>query len=53
MYERNNKRKMKTTKKELEMELETCVAHIARRCEMFQDEIWKAMHELSKEKLDN
>jgi hypothetical protein len=43
---------MKTTEKELNAELETCVAHIARRCEMFQDEVWKAMYELSKKKID-
>lgn len=43
---------MKATKKELEAELETCVAHIARRCGMFQDEVWKAMYEKSKEKIN-
>ena len=41
---------MKVTEKELEAELETCVAHIARRCGMFQDEVWKTMYELSKKK---
>ncbi len=41
---------MKVTEKELKAELETCVAHIARRCGMFQDEVWKVMYELSKEK---
>jgi hypothetical protein len=43
---------MKVTEKELEAELETCVAHIARRCGMFQDDVWKAMNEISKKKID-
>ena len=43
---------MKVTEKELEAELETCVAHIARRCGMFQDDVWKAMNELSKKKIN-
>ena len=43
---------MKVTEKELEAELETCVAHIARRCGMFQDDVWKAMNEMSKKKID-
>lgn len=41
---------MKVTEKELKAELETCVAHIARRCGMFQDKVWKAMYETSKQK---
>lgn len=43
---------MKVTEKELEAELETCVAHIARRCGMFQDDVWRAMNETSKKKID-
>ena len=43
---------MKVTEKELKAELETCVAHVARRCGMFQDEVWEVMYELSKEKTD-
>jgi hypothetical protein len=43
---------MKATEKELKAELETCVAHIARRFGMFQDEVWEVMYELSKEKTD-
>lgn len=43
---------MKVTEKELEAELETCVAHIARRCGMFQDDVWRAMNEISKKKID-
>jgi hypothetical protein len=43
---------MRVTEKELRAELETCVAHIARRCGMFQDEVWEVMYELSKEKTD-
>ena len=43
---------MKVTEKELEAELETCVAHIARRCGMFQDDVWRAMNEMSKKKID-
>ena len=43
---------MKVTEKELKAEIETCVAHIARRCGMFQDEVWEVMYELSKEKTD-
>lgn len=41
---------MKATEKELKAELETCVAHIARRCGMFQDEVWETMYEISKQK---
>jgi hypothetical protein len=44
---------MRVTEKELRAELETCVAHIARRCGMFQDEVWEVMYELSKEKTDD
>ena len=43
---------MKVTEKELEAELETCVAHIARRCGMFQEDVWRAMNEMSKKKID-
>ena len=43
---------MKVTEKELEAELETCVAHIARRCGIFQDDVWKAINEMSKKKID-
>ena len=39
---------MKVTEKELKTELETCVAHIARRCGMFQDEVWEVMYEFIK-----
>lgn len=43
---------MKVTEEELKSEIETCVAHIARRCGMYQDEVWEAMYDLSKEKTD-
>lgn len=43
---------MKATENEFKAEVETCVAHIARRCGMLQDDVWEALLNMSKEKID-
>lgn len=43
---------MKATEKQVEAEIEICVAHIARLCGMFQEDVWMTMYEMSKKKIN-